>query len=202
MYDLEFLKSVIRDKLPYKRYKHSLGVCKSAAWLAKIHDVCRNKAKVAGLLHDYSKYLKSYEARRYIEEFQIPIDEVIDLNIDLAHGLIAAELIKVEFKIEDEEILNAVRYHTTGRKGMTKLEKIIYLADCIEPNRKFAGVDEIRSVAKHDLNRAVLMALDDSIKHVISKGLLIHHNSILARNSLITEMASAQVNTISCNGGI
>ncbi len=192
MYDLEFIKSVLKNKLPHRRYNHSLGVCESAIWLAKKHDACQNKAELAGLLHDYAKYLNSYEARKYIKEFQIQIDEVIDLNIDLAHGLIAAELIKFEFEIEDEEILNAVRYHTTGRENMTNLEKIIYLADYIEPNRRFPVVDKIRDIAKHDLNKAVLMALDNSIKHVISKGLLIHHNSIFARNSLIMEMASAQ----------
>ncbi|WP_432664247.1 bis(5'-nucleosyl)-tetraphosphatase (symmetrical) YqeK [Wukongibacter baidiensis] len=192
MYDLEYIKSVLKNKLPHRRYKHSLGVCESATWLARKHDACQSKAEVAGLLHDYAKYLDGYEARKYIKEFHIQIDEVIDLNIDLAHGLIAAELIKSEFKIEDEEILNAVRYHTTGRRGMTSLEKIIYLADYIEPNRRFPGVDEIRNIAKYDLNRAVLMALDNSIKHVISKGLLIHHNSIFARNALITEMASVQ----------
>ncbi|WP_432408930.1 bis(5'-nucleosyl)-tetraphosphatase (symmetrical) YqeK [Wukongibacter sp. M2B1] len=192
MYDLEFIKSVIKDKLPHRRYKHSLGVCESAAWLAKKYNECPNKAKVAGLLHDYAKYLNDYDSREYVEEFQIEIDEVIDFNIDLAHGLIAAELIRSRFNIMDEEILNAVRYHTIGRKNMTNLEKIIYLADYIEPNRKFPGVEEIRNVSKHDLNKAVLMTLDNSIKHVISKGLLIHNNSILARNALIKEMVSAQ----------
>lgn len=185
MYDLEFLKGILKNKLPEKRYNHSLGVYNTAIRLAKIYDVCIDKAGVAGILHDYAKYLSENEVRHYITEFQIEIDQVIDNQIDLAHGLIGAELVKRELEIEDIDILNAIKYHTVGRKNMTDIEKIIYLADYIEPNRKFPGIEEIRQTALHNLDRATLMALNNSINHVISKGLLLHSNSIFARNSLI-----------------
>lgn len=185
MYDLEFLKGILKSKLPERRYNHSLGVYNTAVRLAKIYNVCIDKAGVAGILHDYAKYLSEDEARHYITEFQIEIDEVIDKQIDLAHGLIGAELVKRELEIEDIDILNAIKYHTVGRKNMTDIEKIIYLADYIEPNRKFPGIEEIRQIALHDLDRATLMALNNSINHVITKDSLLHSNSIFARNSLI-----------------
>lgn len=192
MYDLDFIKSVLKDKLPRKRYTHSLGVCETAAWLAKEHEEDEKKAQIAGILHDYAKYLTKDEARKYIKQFKISIDYVTDINIDIAHGLIGAELVKNELKIYDKEILDSIRFHTTGREHMTKLEKIIYLADYIEPNRRFPEVNEIRNVAKYDLDKAVLMALDNSIRHVISRGVLIHNNSIAARNSIIVEIASKE----------
>jgi len=201
LYDLKSIKSMLKNRLPYKRYIHSLGVCDTAARLAKIHNACMEKAQIAGVLHDYAKYLTEYEARQYIKQFEIIIDEVIDSHIDLAHGLIGAELIKSELKIEDQDILNSIRYHTTGRKHMTKLEKIIYLADYIEPNRKFSGIEKIRKVSEYDLDKAVLMALDNSITHVISKGLLLHNDSILARNTLIMDITITQksIEVIGCS---
>lgn len=192
MLDLDFMRSELKKKISHKRYIHSIGVSDTAVGLAKIYDICEEKAEIAGILHDYGKYLSEKEARQFLKEFQIEVDEVTDLQIDLAHGLIGAKLVEREFHIKDENILNSIKYHTTGRKHMTKLEKIIYLSDYIEPSRKFSGLDEIRSVAMYDLDKATLMALDDSIKHVISKRLLLHNNSILARNSLILEIASAQ----------
>ncbi len=189
MYDLEFIKSVLKRKLPRKRYIHSIGVCETAAWLAEKYEVDREKAKIAGLLHDYAKYLTKHEAREYIRHFNIIIDEVMEENIDLAHGLIGAELIKNEFEINDKEILDSIRFHTTGRNEMTKLEKVIYLADYIEPNRKYPGVDDIRNIAHENLDKAVLMALDNSIIHVISRGRSIHIDSILARNEMLKKLS-------------
>lgn len=189
MFDLDFIKSQLKKRLSHKRYKHSVGVSDTAVCLAKIYDICEEKAKIAGILHDCGRYLSEKEARQYLKEFQIEIDEVTNLQIDLAHGVIGAKIAQKEFHIKDKEILNSIKYHTTGRKNMTKLEKIIYLSDYIEPSRKFPGLDKIRSIATYDLDKATLMALDNSIKYVISKGLLLHNNSILARNSLILEIA-------------
>lgn len=185
MNDLEFLKRILKNKLPKKRYIHSIGVCDTAVKLADIYSVSKEKAAVAGVLHDYAKYLSENEARNYIMEFQIEIDEVMDKQIELAHGLIGAELVRRELEIDDTDILNSIKYHTVGRKNMTDIEKIIYLADYIEPNRKFPGIEEIRKIAVNDLDKATLMALNNSINYVISKGLLLHSNSIFARNSLI-----------------
>lgn len=186
--DLELVKKELKRKLPLKRYIHSLNVSNTAVKLCRVYNVCKDKGEIAGLLHDYAKYLSNDEMCKYIEEFKIEIDEVINSQKDLAHGLIGAELVKRKFKIQDLDILNSIRYHTTGRKEMTNLEKIIYLSDYIEPNRKFPGIEEIRKMALKDLNKATLMALDNTIKYIIIKGLLLHSNSLLARNNLILEM--------------
>lgn len=190
--DLESVKLILKERLKPKRYLHSIGVSNTSVRLAKLYGVCEKKAEIAGILHDYARNLSHDELSQYINEFKIATDEVIDTQVDLAHGLIGAELVKNKFNIEDEDILNAIRYHTTGRKHMSKLEKIIYLADYIEPNRKAAEVEKIRGIALYDLNKAVLMALDNCIKYVIKKGLLLHNNSILARNSLILERISVK----------
>lgn len=192
MIDLEIIKKELRNKLPHKRYVHSLNVSNTAVKLSEIHNVSKEKAEIAGLLHDYAKYLSKEEACQYIKEFKIEVDEVINLQKELAHGLIGAELVKCKFKIIDLDILNSIRYHTTGRKKMTDLEKIIYLSDYIEPNRKFPGIEEIRVMALTDLNKATLMALDNTIKYIIIKGLLLHNNSVLARNSLVLEINASQ----------
>ena len=192
MVDLELIKKELKNKLPHKRYVHSLNVSNTAVKLCEIHNVCKDKAEIAGLLHDYAKYLSKEEVCQYIKEFKIEVDEVINLQKDLAHGLIGAELVKRKFKIMNLDILNSIRYHTTGRKKMTNLEKIIYLSDYIEPNRKFPGIEEIRVMALTDLNKATLMALDNTIKYIIIKGLLLHNNSVLARNSLVLGINAPQ----------
>lgn len=179
------IKKILSKRLTPKRYKHSIGVHDTALKLAKLYDVSEEKAAIAGLLHDYAKGLSYSEAIYYIKKYAIKIDEVIKEQIDLAHGFIGAELIKEELNIRDEEILEAIRYHTIGKEKMSKLEKIIYLSDFIEPNRFYLGVEELRTVALSDLDKATLLALNNTISYVINKNNLLHINSILARNSLL-----------------
>ena len=92
---------------------------------------------------------------------------------------------KLEFSITDSEILEAIRVHTTGKVGMSKLDKVIFLADYIEPNRDFPGVDELRNVAKEDLNKAVLLGFDNTINHLIEQHLSIYPLTILGRNDVL-----------------
>jgi len=106
----------------------------------------------------------------------------------LIHGPVGAKIATDLFKITDRDILSAIEYHTYGKKNMTKLEKIIYLADLIEEGRDYPGVEELRALAERDLDRAVLKALDNSIIHVIAKGGLIHPNTIEARNYIINKL--------------
>ncbi|MDK2918044.1 MAG: hypothetical protein PWQ37_777 [Candidatus Petromonas sp.] len=188
MVDIEHLKEILSKRLTPARYKHSLGVCETASKLAKLYGVSLEKAEISGLLHDYAKDISKDEAKIYIKKYKITIDKVIAKQIDLAHGMIGAELVRHELGIEDPEVLNAIRYHTTGREEMSKLDKIIYLSDYIEPNRDFPGVEDMRKMALTNLNKATLLGLDNSIQYVLSKGNLLHINSILARNSLIEYM--------------
>lgn len=162
-----------------------MRVYETSRELAKVHNISIEKAQVAGLMHDYAKDLSDNEIRNLIKRYNITIDQVIECQINLAHGFVGAELLREECKIEDEEILDAIRYHTFGRENMSELDKLIYLADYLEPHRSFSGIDKLREMAFINLNQATLLTLENSIKYVIDSGNLIHINSILARNSLI-----------------
>lgn len=187
MLDIEKIKNVLQKRLTKKRYLHSLGVQKTAIELAKVYNVSQKKASIAGLAHDCAKDFDDDMLLNYATQFDILIDGVSKHQIQLLHGFVGAELAKREFGIEDDEILNAIRFHTTGKENMTTIEKIIYLADYIEPNRNFKGIDKIRKVALSSLDKATLMAFDNTINYVILKGELLHPNTIFARNFLLLQ---------------
>ena len=105
--------------------------------------------------------------------------------MELWHAIVAPILGKKVFKIEDDEILNAMRWHTTGKENMSNLDKIIYLADLIEPSRNFNGLDELRKVAREDLDLAMIKALTHTIKFLLDRGVAIDGNTIKARNYLL-----------------
>ena len=102
-------------------------------------------------------------------------------NANLSHGKIAAIMIQRDFDISDEDIINAVSYHTTGRPNMSLLEKIIYIADAVEPNRNYPGVDELRRVVKEDLDKAIYMSLSRTIDYVSSEGNYLDEDTIHAK---------------------
>jgi predicted HD superfamily hydrolase involved in NAD metabolism len=109
-------------------------------------------------------------------------------NQNLAHGKVAAVIMERDYDITDEDILNAVRFHTTGRAGMSLLEKIIYLADAIEPGRNYPGVSEIRRLAYQDVDGACLASMDSTIEYIRDRGLFLDEDTILARDYLKEKM--------------
>ena len=137
---------LIKEKLPDKRYQHSLRVADTAVKLARIYEGDVVKAEMAGILHDYCKY----DDLGYM--YQIVRQHDLDPNLlsfggEILHGPVCAALMKSEYDITDDEILTAIAYHTTGRAQMTKTEKIVFIADYIEPERQIPGVEEIRDMA-------------------------------------------------------
>ncbi len=185
---METLKNKVKEKLGEHRYKHSLKVLETALILAKKYNVPKEKIEIAALLHDYAKEFTLEEARELLLEHGANIDDEFILDIDLIHGELASLIAKDDFGIEDSDILNAIRYHTTGREGMSILEKIIYLADITEPSRDFDNLCHIREIAHIDLDKAVLMAMDRSLDYLIRTGSLIHIDTIKARNYIIIEI--------------
>jgi predicted HD superfamily hydrolase involved in NAD metabolism len=139
----------------------------------------RQKTKLAALCHDLYRGVKDDALNIYVKQLGLP-KKYMD-NANLAHSKIAAEIIKKDFGIEDEDVLNAVRYHTTGRAGMSILEKVIFLADSIEPGRNYPGVDEIRHVAETDLDLACLMCLEKTIDYINMKGYFLDPDTLDAR---------------------
>ena len=168
-----------------KRFKHTLGVVESATQLAKLYNVDVEKARLAALLHDCAKEMPLKEMQDLVKENNYKADEELLANGNLLHGLAGMIRAKLEFSITDSEILEAIRVHTTGKVGMSTLDKVIFLADYIEPNRDFLGVDELRTVAKKDLNKAVLLGFDNTINHLIEQHLSIYPLTILGRNDVL-----------------
>lgn len=158
MWGLDEIKDYLRSNLKPARYGHVLGVVNTAIKLAETYGEDKEKAEIAALCHDVAKNMSNEELRKIIEDENIILSIDEENTKELWHSIIAPIIAKKVFEIKDEEILNAMRWHTTGKENMTNLEKIVYLADLIEPSRKFEGIDEIREVAYKDLDLAMLKA--------------------------------------------
>ena len=162
------LERLIEERLSESRFRHSLGVRDEAVKLAKIYGCDVEKAETAALLHDFCRNMSREESDAYVKRYGL--DDKFLGNVSLAHSKVAARLLREEYGIQDEEVLRAVENHTTGRPGMSLLEKIIYVADAIEPGRSYPGLDELREMAYNNIDAACLSALDRSIQYVLSKG--------------------------------
>ncbi len=192
MKSLSYMERHVQEMLTEKRYRHALGVQKTAIKLAEQYDVSIEKASIAGLIHDCAKDLSFDQLLKQAAQFDIIMDDLTKYQPELLHGVVGAALAKELFEIEDHEIIDAVKYHTTGRHNMTKLDKIIYLADFIEPSRNFDGIDPLRKIAFSNLDEAILMALEHTIYYVITKGKLLHVDTIHARNFLLLKQVGLE----------
>jgi conserved hypothetical protein TIGR00488 len=188
MWKEEQIAHYIKERLSEKRFRHVIGVRDTAAKLADIHGEDREKAVTAALIHDCAKNIKDEELINIVKENGYNFDWIEEASPQLLHGRAAGYIAKNVMGLEDESIFNAVTYHTTGRSSMTLLEKIIYVADYIEPTRDFPGVEELRNMTSSDIDKGVLAALENTIKYVINKGQLLHNNTIEARNHLLMEL--------------
>ena len=180
----EKLKSFLRAKVGSERYRHSLFVADEAKQLAKNYGEDEEKAYLAGLLHDITKEFTKEEHFNLIKKYGVKLDEIEFRTEKLWHAITAPLYVKEVLKIEDEDILNAIRYHTTGRANMGNLEKIVFLADFISEDRKkeFNNVEEARDVAYKNLEEGALYELRCSIKSLIKKESPISLESIKAYN--------------------
>ncbi|WP_163194232.1 bis(5'-nucleosyl)-tetraphosphatase (symmetrical) YqeK [Clostridium thermarum] len=175
----------IRKRLSPQRYQHVLGVRDAAVKLAETYGEDKEKAKLAALIHDCAKNMSDEDILSLVKSTGYTPDWIEEVAPQLLHGMAGAIIAKQEMGIEDSLILDAITYHTTGRRCMTLLDKIIYIADYIEPSRDFPTVEDLRREALVDLDRAMLMSLENTIKYVVNKGQLLHTNTIDARNSLL-----------------
>ena len=188
MLDLNLIKECLKSSISSKRYLHSFNVSVTAAKLAEFYGCDAEKASIAGLVHDCARELGMEELLNCLAEEGMTADALTLGVKELLHGPAAVHICRKLFEIEDEEILAAVRYHTTGRENMSILEKIVYLADFIEPLRSFEGVEELRGLAFCSLDEAVLGAFNSSIQYIISKNGLIHIDTILSRNDILRKL--------------
>ena len=152
-----------------KRFLHTLGVEYTSAALAMKYGVPVYNAQLAGLLHDCAKCISDEKLIKICEKNNLPVTDVERRNPYLLHGRVGAFLAKEEYKITDKDILNAIEWHTTGRPGMSELEKIVFIADYIEPGRKNASnLDEVRILAFEDLDLTLIRILHDILQYLKS----------------------------------
>ncbi len=180
--DCEHWKSVIepfiREHLKPKRLKHTYGVAAEAKKLAQRYGEDPDKAELAGLCHDMMRNISPEESAELVRRYGLP--EKLADNFNLAHGKIAAKILADVYGMQDEDLLNAVMYHTTGRKGMSRLEKILYLADAIEPGRNYPQVQKLRRTAEEDLDKACILCMERSMEYVRSTGASVDPDTIEA----------------------
>ncbi len=158
------IKKYLKKVLSEKRYIHTLGVASEAIKLSEHYGIDKHKVYIAGLLHDCAKEFSSNKTKKLCKEYGIQIDDIMKKQLDLVHGFLGAEIAKREFGIEDEDILNAIKYHTTGRKKMTMIEKVIAIADAIEPNRKIdEKIVKIRLLVYENIDEAMFLCLNYKI---------------------------------------
>lgn len=194
--DLEHAKAWLGQRLSPERFEHSVGAYEKAVELAEKFRFSREdceRAAIAGLLHDAAKLMSPAELIAFCEAQGIWIDEMDRRTPQTLHPFAGAELVRAEFDIQDEDTLNAIRYHTTGRAGMSAVEKAVFIADKIEGNtrnplyvqRMTAGLDPKKPWS---LDLTMLYILDSTIQFLMEKHQLIHPRTIEARNDFITRL--------------
>ncbi|MCI5652414.1 bis(5'-nucleosyl)-tetraphosphatase (symmetrical) YqeK [Anaeromassilibacillus senegalensis] len=151
----EYIK-IIRPMLSEKRFEHSLNVSQEAVKLAKKYGADTEKAEIAGILHDILKDTPAEKQLKIISDFGIIMNDVELSAKKFWHAIGGAVYIRSVLGIEDEEIIDAVRYHTTGRNNMTLLEKVIFIADFISKDRDYPGVEDMRKTAYKNLDKAIV----------------------------------------------
>ncbi|PLS01221.1 bis(5'-nucleosyl)-tetraphosphatase (symmetrical) YqeK [Neobacillus cucumis] len=178
---------LVKVQLTEHRYQHTLGVMETAITLAEKYGADVKKAEIAAIFHDYAKFRPKGEMKEIIASKGMPQDLLI-FNSELWHAPVGAYLVETEAGISDREVLDAIRYHTSGRSNMTLLEKIIYLADYIEPGRHFPGVEEVREMAKENLDKALVKAVQNTILFLMKKNQMIYPETFYTYNDLIQKL--------------
>lgn len=164
---LKALQKQLVKELDSKRYEHTLGVAYTAAAMAMRYGVDMKKAQIAGLLHDCAKCVPDEKKISLCTKNKLKVSDVERKNPGLLHAKLGGYLANKEYKINDEDILNAITNHTTGRPEMSILEKIIFIADYIEPGRKTApNLTYLRKLSFEDIDKAMLEILENTFKYL------------------------------------
>lgn len=173
MWNIEEIKKDIRSNLSDYRYNHSLRVMEEAERLAKHYHADIEKCKVCGLTHDMCKEFTREENEKIIEKYNLPKELLNSENKNLAHGFIASILASEKYNFTSDMIL-AIRYHSTGYPNMDILAKIIYLADKIEKGKDYPLIEEERYLAYKNIDKAIILCLNNQIKHLKEKNRVIN----------------------------
>ncbi|RJG26194.1 bis(5'-nucleosyl)-tetraphosphatase (symmetrical) YqeK [Paenibacillus thiaminolyticus] len=177
----------VQAQMPSARWQHTQGVMDTAVILARRFGAAPEKADLAAILHDVAKYWPTERMERVIREENLP-PVLLEYDKQLWHAPVGAVVAARDYGVQDEEVLDAIRYHTSGRAPMTLLDKIVCLADYIEPGRDFPGVERIRELAEQDVNLALIAGFDSTIGFLLSQRRRIFPLTVTARNRLIEEL--------------
>ncbi len=175
---LERAQDLARGRLSAERYGHTLRVAQTAERLARLHGLDPRRARLAGLLHDAAREMPPERLLELAERWGVPVGPFERRNPKLLHGPVAAELVRRELGLSDEEVLRAIREHTTGSPGMGPLSLALYVADKIEPGRDYPSVKKLRELARADLREAALEALRRAVAYNERRGRKTHPQSL------------------------
>lgn len=163
-------KDLVKGRLSEKRYQHTLNVKKMAVKLARRYGVQEEKAALAALLHDAAKEIPKEEMKALMAQYPQYAEGGESRPVPVWHGVCAAILARTEWGVTDEAVLSAIACHTAGKPGMTKLDKVVYLADMTSKERDWPGVNKLRKLEMKDLDAAMLAALQQTNDFVLSQG--------------------------------
>lgn len=166
------IQKELKKRLDEERYEHTLGVMYTSAALAMRYQSSLEQALLAGLLHDCAKCIPNSEKVQICREEMLPVSEVEEANPSLLHAKLGAFFAEKQYGISDTEVLEAIKSHTTGRPGMSLIEKIVYIADYIEPGRKeLPNMKDVRQMAFEDIDKCLYKILEDSLVYLNSRGI-------------------------------
>ncbi|MBM7620342.1 putative HD superfamily hydrolase involved in NAD metabolism [Bacillus tianshenii] len=174
---------IVREKLTERRYIHTIGVMETSIVLAKKYGVDENKAELAAIFHDYAKFRDKEEMRNIILDQNMPQD-LLTHHDELWHAPVGAYLVEKEVGITDKEVLEAIKCHTSGKINMTTLDKVLYVADYIEPGRDFPGVEEVRESAESSLDIALIQAMKNTISYLLKRNQPVYPDTFHAYNDM------------------
>lgn len=178
--------SKLKGKMSENRFEHSLGVEYTSACLAMVYGADIEKARIAGLLHDCAKGLPSKVKLEKARKHGLPVSKYEESNPDMLHSKLGAYYARYKYDVVDQSILDAICYHTTGRPNMSILEKIIFVADYIEPNRKELNeIEEIRREAFLDIDSCIIHILKNTLDYLQNTTIQIDYMTQMTYNYYI-----------------
>ena len=178
---------ILKEKLSEKRYEHSVAVMERAVFLAKLYGADEEKARLAGLLHDIMKDTDKITQLQFIDNSAIILSVAEKNAPPIWHAIAGCVYVRDVLKIEDGDVLNAIRYHTTGRANMSVLEKVVYLADFTSLDRDYPDAEYTRKLSEQGLNKGMLYCTRYLIKNLLEKGTMLHQDTVDCYNGLVAE---------------
>ena len=188
--DYKQMREQLKSRLKPSRFLHSEGVAETAAFLGERFQLDIEQCRVAGLLHDCARQYSDKQLQAEADRRGISYGEVDKAMPLLLHAYIGASLVKEDYGVTDQAICQAIFRHTVGGAGMTELDKVIYLADMIEPNRDYPQVEELRRLSRlASLDEMFFAGLVQSLNFVLKKGSLVHPDTVTAYNEILLKRA-------------